>query len=242
MEKENQIAVFIDAENINPEHLDCIFTEIKQRGNIAINRLFGTPKDVSKAQVEKSCLDLSIDPHVQYNKVKGKNSSDISLVINAMDVLNQKNIDTFILVSSDSDFTNLVSRIRENNKSVIGIGEQKTPLPFRNACNEFIFIENLLSDNSTNEKIQVDAQNVTKLEKIIEFIKRKLEANENQKMNLSQIQEALKKEYPDFSQKNYGESKFSDFIGKMNEFVIKTENDKTTKVAYINTDYPKKIE
>src|SRR5438445_10199784 len=139
-----RFAVLIDADNTSPQIAGGLFEEVAKFGEASVRRIYG---DFSNSQL-KSWADIlqkhAIDPYQQFAYTKGKNASDIALVIDAMDLLHSGRFDGFCLVSSDSDFTRLAARIREHGVDVFGFGEQKTPESFRQACRRFIYTENLL--------------------------------------------------------------------------------------------------
>ena len=143
---EARLAVLIDADNTSAKWADDIFKEIATHGEASVRRIYG---DFSGPQLrgwEKKLARLALIPHQQFAYTKGKNSSDIALVIEAMDLMHTGRFDGFVLVSSDSDFARLASRLREQGLQVFGIGRRNTPDAFRKACKRFIFIENLLGD------------------------------------------------------------------------------------------------
>ena len=143
---EARLAVLIDADNTSAKWADAIFEEIATLGEASVRRIYG---DFSGPQLrgwEKKLAGLAVIPHQQFAYTKGKNSSDIALVIEAMDLMHTGRFDGFVLVSSDSDFARLASRLREQGLQVFGIGRRNTPEAFRKACKRFIFIENLLGD------------------------------------------------------------------------------------------------
>src|SRR5881394_1894120 len=141
-----RFAVLIDADNTSPQIAGGLFEEVAKFGEASVRRIYG---DFSGPHL-KSWSDIlqkhAIDPYQQFAYTKGKNASDIALVIDAMDLLHSGRFDGFCLVSSDSDFTRLASRIREQGVDVFGFGEQKTPESFRQACRRFIYTENLLPE------------------------------------------------------------------------------------------------
>ena len=137
-----KLAVLIDAENTSPKVADALFEEIAKIGEASLRRIYG---DFSKGQLagwERVLMKHAILAQQQFANTTGKNSSDITLVIDAMDLLHSGRFDGFCLVSSDSDFTRLAARIREQGIDVYGIGQTKTPESFRQACTRFIFTEN----------------------------------------------------------------------------------------------------
>ena len=144
LERLPRFAVLIDADNTSPQIAGGLFEEVAKFGEASVRRIYG---DFSGGQL-KSWADIlqkhAIDPYQQFAYTKGKNASDIALVIDAMDLLHSGRFDGFCLVSSDSDFTRLASRLREQGADVYGFGAQKTPESFRQACRRFIYTENLL--------------------------------------------------------------------------------------------------
>src|SRR3984885_4688652 len=141
-----RFAVLIDADNTSPQIAGGLFEEVAKFGEASVRRIYG---DFSNQRM-KSWADIlqkyAIDPYQQFAYTTGKNASDIALVIDAMDLLHSRRFDGFCLVSSDSDFTRLASRLREEGADVYGVGAQKTPESFRQACRRFIYIENLLPE------------------------------------------------------------------------------------------------
>ena len=140
----HRFAVLIDADNTSPRIVAGLFEEIARFGEASVRRIYG---DFSSTRL-KSWAEIlpkyAIDPYQQFAYTKGKNASDIALVIDAMDLLHSGRFDGFCLVSSDSDFTRLASRMREQGADVYGFGAQKTPESFRQACRRFIYTENLM--------------------------------------------------------------------------------------------------
>ena len=144
-----RFAVLIDADNTSPRIVDGLFEEVARFGEASVRRIYG---DFSSPRL-KSWTEVlqkhAIDPYQQFAYTSGKNASDIALVIDAMDLLHSGRFDGFCLVSSDSDFTRLASRLREEGADVYGFGAQKTPESFRQACRRFIYTENLLPESAT---------------------------------------------------------------------------------------------
>ena len=137
------LAVLIDADNVPAKHAAAVLREVTSIGEPALRRVYGDwSSDRLKSWAGK-LMDLGLVAVQETANTKGKNASDIGLVIDAMDILHQGRFDGFVLVSSDSDFTALANRLREDGLTVVGIGEKKTPEALRNVCNRFIFIENL---------------------------------------------------------------------------------------------------
>jgi len=146
------LAVLIDADNISAKHVNAIFAEITSFGEASVRRIYGDFSASSLKKWSNVLADHAIVPIHQPANTVGKNASDIALVIDGMDLLHSGRVDGFVLVSSDSDFTRLASRIREHGLPVYGIGERKTPAAFRKACRRFVFIENI-GENDTDTEI-----------------------------------------------------------------------------------------
>ncbi len=143
--KDSRLAVLIDADNTSAQWSEAIFEEVATIGEASVRRIYGDFSGSQLASWQQKLTAHAVVPHQQFAYTKGKNSSDIALVIDAMDLLHSGRFDGFVLVSSDSDFTRLASRVREQGLDVFGIGKQGTPESFRKACKRFIFIENLLA-------------------------------------------------------------------------------------------------
>ena len=141
---EPRLAVLIDADNTAPKWAEAVFEEIATLGEASVRRIYGDFSGPHLRSWEKKLAGLAIIPHQQFAYTKGKNSSDIALVIDAMDLMHTGRFDGFVLVSSDSDFARLASRLREQGLQVYGIGKTNTPEAFRKACKRFIFVENLI--------------------------------------------------------------------------------------------------
>ena len=232
--EETKIAVLIDAENISYKYIDDIFNAIKRDGKILISRLYGQ-YDVIK-QWEKACNQYSIKINTQFNYVKGKNTTDSRLIIDAMDIMYQDQVNTFYILSSDSDYTGLITRIKEEDKTVVGVGNRNTPEPLINACNKFLYIENLItqkeSPKTLNQKSNVPLSSI--YSEIYSMIS---ETNDSEKQ-ISQIKEKLTNIFPDFNLKNYDgiPHKFLDFITNISGIEVFTKEDKNTYFARIKNE------
>ena len=139
-------ALLIDADNVSAKYIKPILTELSKYGNITYKRIYGDWTSTQHSSWKDELLKNSIMPIQQFSYTQGKNATDSAMIIDAMDILYTNAIDGFCIVSSDSDFTRLVSRLRESGKTVIGMGENKTPEPFRKACDKFTILENLLNE------------------------------------------------------------------------------------------------
>ena len=218
-----RLAVLIDADNASAKIADGLFEEIAKIGEASVRRIYG---DFSSGRSKGWADQLSkhaIIPHQQFAYTTGKNASDITLVIDAMDLLHSGRFAGFCLVSSDSDFTRLAARIREQGVDVFGFGEQKTPESFRQACRRFIYTENLLPGASAGEdepdlktpSLQPPSAATTTIKKAIEQIE-----TEDGWVPLSQVGNLLSNLSSDFDPRTFGSRKLSDLIRKTNAFEI----------------------
>ncbi len=234
METQKNIALLIDAENISYKYIDTIFDELKEYGNVTIRKLYG---DLSKEQTKpwiEPVQKYAIIPVQQYQNSVGKNSSDMALVIDAMDILYNNPVDVFCIASSDSDFTRLASRIRQEGKMVFGMGESKASQPLVNAFDKFQYL-NVIDVGDSDTQTVFDSE-ITPIEEIKNEIIVLLESADGFVENLGSIKEKLQKKYPDFDSRNYGCSKFSKFMDLFSkEIEVVTQNDNCTKSAKLKT-------
>ncbi|MDD7593841.1 MAG: NYN domain-containing protein [Peptoniphilaceae bacterium] len=159
MNEDKRYAVLIDAENISPKYIQVIFDEVSNYGVSTYRRIYGDWTSTRNNRWKEVLLDNSITPIQQYSYTEGKNSSDSAMIIDAMDILYTLSVEGFVLVSSDSDFTRLASRLRESGMSVIGMGESKTPSAFISACNTFKYLDILYAaaQNARDDDDAADA-------------------------------------------------------------------------------------
>lgn len=150
LDRPKRLAILIDADNASPRIASAIFEEIAALGEASARRIYGDFSGTRLKGWSKVLATYAIIPHQNFANTVGKNASDITLVIDAMDLLHSGRFDAFCLVSSDGDFTRLAARIREQGLDVYGFGEQKTPESFRNACKRFIYTENLVTPVETS--------------------------------------------------------------------------------------------
>lgn len=242
--EDNKIAILIDGENISQNDIDYIFTEIKKDGQILISRLYCGIEYIERWK--EACNEYSIKIVTQNNYVSGKNTTDSSLIIDAMDIMYTRDVNTFYILSSDSDFTGIIMRIKEGNKKVIGVGEKKTPKPIINACNKFIFIENLRPTSKAikNKKELKDKLNIKSKTKAItnlDDIKNEIiDIVSDGKIQISQIKEKIVNMHPEFDLRNYGKSKkFSKFMEEIPGIVLTLGDDKTSWFAELKDFQPK---
>ncbi|MCE5189968.1 MAG: NYN domain-containing protein [Eubacteriales bacterium] len=218
------IAVLIDADNAQLSKLSLILGELSTYGRIVVRRAYGNWNSRALKNWEEQLKKLAIKPEQQFAYTTGKNATDISLAISAMDLLHTELYDAFALVSSDSDYTPLAIRLREAGVYVFGVGEEKTPASFRNACDNFILTQNL--GDTEKPKAAVPAEEVKAAAKPakaeakadINAIHNLLKtANERYSdaegwVNIASAGGYIKRVMPDFDSKTYGFSKLTDLI------------------------------
>ena len=218
------LAVLIDAENASAKIADSLFKEIATIGEAAARRIYG---DFSSSQMRSWTEVLAryaIQAQQNFANTKGKNAGDISLVIDAMDLLHSGRFDGFCLVSSDSDFTRLASRIREQGADVFGFGEHKTPESFRQACTRFIYTENLTNLEAGPVAAATQTQPKRNPAKAAPLIEEAIAGMDDEAgwVTLGAIGNHLRNAYPDFDQRTYGYAKLSDLIRALGQFDVQS--------------------
>ncbi|WP_298437307.1 NYN domain-containing protein [uncultured Jannaschia sp.] len=216
-------AVLIDADNIPAKYASAVMKEIAGLGEPGLRRVYG---DWSSGQLRgwsDKVLELGLVAHQETANTKGKNASDIGLVIDAMDILHGGRFDGFVLVSSDSDFTRLASRIREEGLDVIGIGEGKAPESLRNVCNRFILIENLVDD--APEQDGASKPSKRKAQDALPLILKAMERmdQDDDWYALGAIGSQIVAAVPDFDTRTYGKRKLSDLVGEIKRLETRKE-------------------
>ncbi len=223
-----RLAVLIDADNTSPKWANALFKEIATLGEASVRRIYG---DFSGQRLQKWKDELeshAVVPFQQFAYTTGKNSSDIALVIDAMDLLHTGRFDGFVLVSSDSDFTRLASRVREQGLEVFGIGQEQTPEAFRKACKRFIFIENLLADPETAASGRPSKSGSTMQKqppsKAVPLITAAMRGSDEEDwVSLGVIGSHIHESEPDFDSRTYGCAKLSDLLEKSGHFEVDRE-------------------
>ena len=240
-----RLAVLIDADNVPASYAEAIFEEIAGLGEASVRRIYGDWSAQRLGGWARKVAALGLVADQQFSNTKGKNASDIGLVIAAMDFLHSGLFDGFVLVSSDSDFTRLAARIREQGLDVYGIGEKKTPEAFRMACKRFIYVENLSSDEP-EERAAEPAKPAPRPDrgmmpempsdppptrgpkeapsKAIPLIIAAMRAidPEGEWYSLGQIGQYITQGAPDFDTRTYGSAKLSDLVRKISRFEVKS--------------------
>ena len=231
-----RLAVLIDADNVLAKHAEAILKEISTIGEPALRRVYGDWSSQMLQGWKSAARDLGLVMHQQSANTRGKNASDIGLVIDAMDILHQGKFDGFVLVSSDSDFTRLASRIREEGLEVVGIGEAKTPESLRKVCNRFILIENIVGE-AAPEPTREPKPTAAKAEPAPAPLKRpeseaiplirKAMTNidpDGEWYSLSQLGQYMVRADPDFDPRTYGSARLSDLVKRLTKrFEVRKE-------------------
>ncbi len=219
----DRLAVLIDADNVPAKHAAEIFEEIAILGEAGLRRIYGDFSNSSPQGWNANTLvEFAIVPHQQFANTKGKNASDIALVIDAMDILHTGRFDGFVLVSSDSDFTRLASRIREQGLDVFGIGERKAPKAFVAACKRFIYIENIEKESCEAKSTGKNSKKYKKqsLNHAFQLIRNAVKNTNDPDgwATLPFVERQLGKIYPDFDPRSYGYAKLCDLVRGMGRF------------------------
>ena len=208
-----RFALLIDADNISAKYIGSILEELSTYGITTYKRIYGDWTSTQATKWKGELLENSVIPVQQFSNTVGKNATDSTLIIDAMDILYTGNVDGFCIVSSDSDFTRLASRLRESGMEVIGMGEEKTPRSFRVACTRFVNLENLSNqDEETENKDNKD--NTISREVVYNAITNIINENENKgkSVELAAVGNRLVNMYPDFDVRSYGYSLLSKFV------------------------------
>lgn len=229
METEIKLAVLIDGDNIPSAYVKEMMEEIAKYGNPTIKRIYGDWTKPILAKWKNLLLENAITPIQQYGYTQGKNATDSAMIIDAMDILYSEKVNGFCIVSSDSDFTRLATRLREAGMKVYGIGEKKTPEPFIVACDKFIYIEILKKQSKEpDNNMQVpdkpekkaDVDKITP--KVIRLISSTISdlADEDGWAFLGDVGSLLQKKQPNFDSRNYGFDKLTPLINSIDKFEI----------------------
>ena len=240
-----KLAVLIDADNVPYANVKEMFEEIAKYGTPTFKRIYADWTKPTVSGWKNVLLENAITPIQQYSYSTGKNASDSALIIDAMDILYTGKVDGFCIVSSDSDFTRLATRLREAGMKVIGIGEKKTLTPFITACDKFIYIEilkkpdvEIQSDNKKQIKNTKAPNNnaISKIDpKIIKLCADSIDdlEDENGWAFLGELGNLMLKKKPDFDPRNYGFPKMLALIKSMNKFVIDERESGKNNIKHI---------
>ncbi|RPD99592.1 NYN domain-containing protein [Aureibaculum marinum] len=239
MIKDIKLAVLIDGDNIPSKYIKEMMEEITKYGTPTIKRIYGDWTKPNLNKWKNVLLENAINPIQQYAYTTGKNATDSAMIIDAMDILYSKNIDGFCLVSSDSDFTKLATRLRESGMQVIGIGEKKTPDPFIVACDKFIYLE-ILETYTDKEDGKNDSKKPS-LDKItpttIRLLKQSVDdaADEDGWAFLGDVGSLIIKKQPNFDARNFGFDKLTPLFHSLKQFEIeqRDQGNKRFKLIYV---------
>lgn len=228
-DKAPRLGVLIDAENASARIAEALFSEIATLGEASARRIYGDFASPQIAGWTRVLARFAIQPQQNFANTKGKNSGDIALVIDAMDLLHSGRFDGFCLVSSDADFTRLAARIREEGVDVYGFGEQKTPESFRQACTRFIYTENLIAPvpvdagaKSPVAEAPATKRKPSEAARLIAAIIADMDEDGDGWVAVGGIGNRLRNAHPDFDQRTYGYAKLSDLIRATGRFEVET--------------------
>ncbi len=224
--EDKRYAVLIDSDNVSAKYITAILDEMTKYGVITYKRIYGDWTNNQASKWREELLTNSITPIQQFCNTAGKNATDSALIIDAMDILYTGRVDGFCIVSSDSDFTKLASRLRESGMEVIGMGENKTPKSFKAACSVFTSLEILLEQDTDKAKENISQKTIE--EAIVEIITEN--ENNGRKTGLGELGSSLLKKYSDFDVRNYGYSSLSKFIEEMEDTFILYKKENTILV------------
>ena len=244
-----KIAVLIDADNVPYSNIKGMLDEIAKFGKPTIKRIYGDWTKPTVSGWKPALLEHAITPVQQYSYTTGKNATDSAMIIDAMDILHSQKVNGFCIVSSDSDFTRLATRVKESGMLVLGIGEKKTPSPFIMACDKFIYVEIIggteekqtktprKSTAKNTEKATTKSTGLDKVNKeLIQLIKSTIDdvADDSGWAFLAEVGALLIKKKPDFDPRNYGFAKLTPLIKSLNKhFTIYEREVENTQIKHI---------
>lgn len=244
MENTDKLAVLIDADNAQPSIVDGLLAEIANYGVASVKRIYGDWTSPALKGWKEVLLQHSIQPMQQFAYTKGKNATDSAMIIDAMDLLYTENFNGFCIVSSDSDFTKLASRIRESGLLVYGFGEKKTPSPFVSACDKFIYTEVLRAKADENEAIaKMSSSELKQDARLVSLLRNAVEASSDESgwAHLGPVGSNIAKQSPEFDSRNYGYGKLGDLVSAIKLFDIEERQVGSTnsKTIYVRNKQKK---
>ena len=257
MENLERIAVLIDADNTQLARLEAVLHELSTYGRIVVKKAFGNWKKPTLKNWEEKLKSLAIKAEQQFDYVSGKNTTDIAMVIDALDLLHSKMYDAFALVSSDSDFTPLAIRLRESGAYVIGVGESKTPEAFKNACDDFILLDYISAPGAPSTEVpaalrpaaepaapaaapapaakeDAAASSLEEIHNLLQIASNKYQDPDGF-TNIASAGQYIKRAKPDFTTLTYGYSKLPELLSAFpDKYIIKKHKGKGTAtiIAY----------
>ncbi|MFP4562011.1 MAG: NYN domain-containing protein [Spirochaetia bacterium] len=222
MKEQRKLAVLIDADNTQPSIVEELLEEIAKYGVASVKRIYGDWTKPNLRGWKELLLHHAIQPIQQFGYTTGKNATDSAMIIDAMDLLFTEKLDGFCIVSSDSDFTRLSSRIREAGLTVYGFGEKKTPQAFVGACDKFIYTEILRKEESTHTGKSKSSQDLRQDTRLVNLIRNAVEdsADEDGWAHLGNVGQNIANKSPEFDPRNYGFKKLGELIESIGLFEI----------------------
>lgn len=220
------LAVLVDADNVPPSRIGAVMTEVARFGTASVKRVYGDWTTPNLAGWKTAASEHVIQPMQQFANTKGKNATDSALIIDAMDLLYTRRFQGFCIVSSDSDFTRLASRIREEGVTVYGFGERKTPEAFRNACDQFTYLDVLEEPEAspTASVTRVDGAELRRDKKLIAGLRSSVATASGEEgwAHLSVVGSLMRKQQPDFDPRNWGYAKLSELVRATALFAVES--------------------
>jgi uncharacterized LabA/DUF88 family protein len=249
---QKKLAVLIDAENAQPSLIGALLDEIATYGIASVKRAYGNWTSQTLQPWKETLLSYSIQPIQQFNYTTGKNATDSALIIDAMDLLYTGKFDGFCIVSSDSDFTRLASRIRESGLTVYGIGERRTPKPFVQACDRFIYTDILGKPEpaaaeqkaeaaSPAQKASAESRKLQENKNLVNLLRSAADSasDEDGWAYLSDVMNNILQKKPDFDPRNYGFKKLKDLVAETKLFDIHESSQGDSPAKTIRVRYKK---
>ena len=235
-----RLAVLIDADNASAKIADGLFEEIAKIGEASVRRIYGDFSHPRSKGWADTLSKHAIIPQQQFAYTTGKNASDITLVIDAMDLLLSGRFEGFCLVSSDSDFTRLAARIREQGVDVFGFGEQKTPESFRQACRRFVYTENLVAGAIDSKDTASTVKSLQPPTAATPIIRRMIEQMESEDgwVSLGEVGKRLSNLASDFDPRTFGFRKLSDLVRRTNAFEIEHQSGRAMRICLKSSSAP----
>jgi hypothetical protein len=233
------LAVLIDADNAQPAIIEGLLAEVAKYGTANVKRIYGNWTDEKLKGWKATLLEHSIQPMQQFAYTTGKNATDSAMIIDAMDLLYTANFDGFCIVSSDSDFTRLASRLRESGRVVYGFGEKKTPRPFVAACDKFIYAEVLRAKEEEAKPSKAKTSDDLKKDKghLANLFRNAIDAysDDDGWAQLGTVGSNIAKQAPEFDPRNYGFKRLKDLVNAMGLYELREESEGNghAKVIYI---------
>lgn len=234
MDKQNNIAILVDGDNAQAKLLTYVLEEVSKYGKVTVRRIYGDWTTPQMNSWKELLNDLSFSPIQKFNYTTGKNSTDSSLIIDAMDILHDKMVDGFCIVSSDSDYTGLAKRIREQGIFVMGVGEKKTPNAFVQSCEIFTYCETLMPKAKPNAKASVNRKSTQSEEEDNKLLTKKeynlvdrafeMSVDEEVEAYISTVGGNLRKLNPSFDARDYGFKNLTELFKHLKTYEVINNN------------------